>query len=71
MEVALRDDLKEAAGNLLAELYDVRDEYKRGRIDADTFLKRVKVIRGRGKRFVAWAPTQNPVQPSLFAAEGR
>jgi hypothetical protein len=52
-----------AAGNLMAELYDAKDRWRQGRIPTAQYLERVKVIHNRARSWsLTWAPT-NGVRP--------
>ena len=54
-----RTGIGEAAGNLLAELYSVQDDWRRGQVTTEKYLARVKQLRGCGQRWrsVLFAPT--------------
>jgi hypothetical protein len=69
MEAVLKSELSEAAGNLLAELYDVKNLWKSGRISVDTYLARVRVIRARGQSFGAVDYVRVETRPKMEAQQ--
>jgi hypothetical protein len=46
-----KEEIQAAAGNLKVALYDVYEEWKKGRIDRLTFKTRLEAIRAAGRRF--------------------
>ena len=66
-DVIRKDEHQCAIGNVLAELYQSRDEFKHGRITQSDYLQRVMALRQAGRRFhrefrmahqVMYAPTK-------------
>jgi len=50
-DVIRKDEHQCAIGNVLAELYQSRDEFKHGRISQSDYLQRVRTLRLTGQRF--------------------
>ncbi len=46
-----KEEMQSAIGNVLAELYTVKDEFRRDRISRDAYLQRLTTLRQAGQRF--------------------
>lgn len=51
-----RQEVGEAAGHLLAELHNLTDDFRHGRIPQPVLEERVKIIRTRAKSFESRRP---------------
>jgi hypothetical protein len=46
-----KEEFQAAVGNVLAEIYTVRDEFRHDRISREAYIQRVRTLREVGQRF--------------------
>ena len=46
-----KDEYQSALGNVLADLYTIKDEFRRSQVSREVYLQRVRALRLAGQRF--------------------